>query len=156
MVAEQTKDELVFAGRATLCEYIETSRYKVIRFSGSVLIRDWEFVRELYGFLKTVEGTCLLDLSEMPEFDSTLYTIFIWMRILAASRKVRFLVVAGDEVGARLKAAGIGKWTPIIPDISVFLRALANLTERDDASAPSPMPPAAVRVDAGYSSRSAA
>lgn len=150
MAEEQAKDELIFAGRATLCEYIEGHKCKLIRFTGSVLIRDWEFVRDLYGFLKTVQGACVVDLSEMPEFDSTLYTIFIWMRILSAGRNVRFLIVANEDVEVRLRAAGVGKWMPIIRDVSLFHRMLG---EPDGGP---PMPPPAAWGEADYSSRSVA
>ena len=144
---------MIFAGRATLCEYIETHKYKLIRFSGPVLNRDWEFVRDLYGFLKGLQGPCVVDLSEMPDFDSTLYTILIWMRILSAGRPVRFLVVAGGQVEARLKASGVGKWMPIVSDLSVFSRLAAG---RDSAAGPAPMPPTVGLGDGAYSSRSVA
>ena len=150
-------DELIFAGRGTLCESFGAYKYKVIRFSGPVLNRDWEFIRDdLYPFLKALQGACVLDLSEMPDFDATLYTVLIWMRVLAAGRSVRFLVVAGEEVEARLKAAGVGKWVPIIRDIAVF-RRLVEEGEGGEASASASVPPAAAgRACAGYSSRSAA
>ncbi len=122
MSAQQISDEMIFAGRAVLCEYIIYPKFKMIRFSGSVYNRDWEFVRDLYTFLKGVRGACVVDLTAMPDFDATLYTVFIWMRILSADRIVRFLIVATPEVEARLKASGVGKWMPIIRDISVFHR----------------------------------
>ena len=159
MTAEQIKDELIFAGRATLCEYIEGHKFKLIRFSGSVFNRDWEFVRDLYSFLKCVQGACVVDLSLMPDFDATLYTILIWMRILSAGRNVRFLIVATEEVEARLKAAGVGKWMPIIRDISVFHRMFpgseGTLGAVAAATVPSSPPPAG-RGEADSSSRSAA
>ena len=153
MTPEQTKDELVFAGRATICEYVEGHKCKLIRFSGPVLNRDWEFVRDLYPFLKTIQGACVVDLSEMPDFDSTLYTVLIWMRILSAGRTVRFLIVANGEVETRLRAAGVGKWMPIIRDASVFHRLMG---ERDNDGAAPPMPPMTGQGNAGYSSRSVA
>ena len=151
MDTEAAKDELIFAGRATICEYIETNKYKMIRFSGPVLNRDWEFVRDLYGFLKGLQGACIVDLSEMPDFDATLYSILIWMRILAASRSVRFLVVAGGGVEARLKASGVGKWMPIISDLSVFSRMAAK---RDGDGGRVSMPPPIGLDEGAYSSRS--
>ncbi len=151
MTGDKLSEEIVFAGRATICEYVVSRRFKMMRFTGPIHIRDWEFVCDLYGFLKTIQGPCVVDLSLVPDFDSTLYAIFIWMRILSAGRGVRFLVVANEAIEPRLRAGGVGKWLPIIRDVSVFERMLAG---RDTNAVAPQSPPPPQRVDPGYSSRS--
>ena len=132
MADEFSNDDLIFAGRGSLCEYIDRKRYKIIRFSGTLEMRDWEFLADLYTFMKGVDGACVLDLSPMTGFDATLYTVLVWARILRGLRGTLFLAVAPEEIEARLRLAGIHKWLPIIRDLSIF----------DEISAKRPTPEA--------------
>ena len=75
------RDELVFVGRNSICDYIECDGVRTIRLSGCVLLKDIKDFGPLYKFMNGLSGDIIFDIRDVSEFDSIMYTILIWIRL---------------------------------------------------------------------------
>ena len=106
-------EEPILKTRRLRCDYIQAGAVKVFRFAGLIVAEDWRAIRALYSHLTGVTGGCVLDISDVLLFDSTLYSVLVWARLTRELHDARFALVAGESAERRLMLAGIGKWMPV-------------------------------------------
>ncbi len=106
------------------CDYVQHDEVKVLRFVGMIVAEDWRAIRAVYSHVTGVSGGCVLDLADVLLFDSTLYSVLVWVRLSRELHGARFAIVAGEAAERRLILAGIGKWLPIFRSLA---EARANL-----------------------------
>jgi len=106
-------EEPILKTRRLRCDYVQAGEVKVFRFAGLIVAEDWRAIRAVYSHLTGVTGGCVLDLSDVLLFDSTLYSVLVWARLTRELHNARFALVAGESAERRLILAGIGKWMPV-------------------------------------------
>ncbi len=106
-------EEPILKTRRLRCDYVQAGEVKVFRFAGMIVAEDWRAIRAVYSHITGVTGGCVLDISDVLLFDSTLYSVLVWARLTRELHGARFALVAGESAERRLILAGIGKWMPV-------------------------------------------
>ena len=107
-------DELLLKTKRLRLTYSQHGEMTAIRFIGIVTAEDWRALRPLFSHINSLSGTCILDMTDVLLFDSTLYSLLVWVRLARQIKKSRFALVAGETTRRRLTTTGIGKWLPIV------------------------------------------
>ncbi len=111
-------EETLLKTKRLRCSFLRNDKLQAMRFAGIVVAEDWRPLRAVFSLVMGLNGACILDLSDVMLFDSTLYSVVIWLRLARETRGCRFAIVARERTESRLLAAGIGKWLPISRDFS--------------------------------------
>ncbi len=124
MTDSNCSDELLLKTKRLRLEFSQYGDLAALRFTGIVVAEDWRALRPLFHHINGLSGACILDLTDVLLFDSTLYSLLVWVRLARQVRGTRFAIVAGEAAGHRLNLAGIGKWLPILHSLSEARAAL--------------------------------
>ncbi|MEI7609956.1 MAG: hypothetical protein WCJ64_21450, partial [Rhodospirillaceae bacterium] len=88
-------EEPILKTRRLRCDYVQAGEVKVFRFAGMIVAEDWRAIRAVYSHITGVTGGCVLDISDVLLFDSTLYSVLVWARLTRELHGARFALVAG-------------------------------------------------------------
>ncbi len=107
------RDELVFAGRNAICDYVERDDIRTIRLSGCVLLKDIKDYGPLYKLMNNLSGDIILDFCDVSEFDSMMYTILIWVRLFSSIRGLSCTLHVREGAAKRLTLSGVNQWVEL-------------------------------------------
>ena len=118
MTDSNCSDGLLLKTKRLRISFSQYGELSALRFVGIVSAEDWRALRPLFSHINGITGACLLDITDVMLFDSTLYSLLVWVRLARQIRSTRFAIVAGESAAHRLTMAGIGKWLPIVGTLS--------------------------------------
>ncbi len=104
-------EEAILTTKRLRVTFLRDGKLQALRFTGIIVAEDWRALRAVFSLLMGLNGTCIIELSDVMMFDSTFYSFLVWVRLARETRGIHFAIVASERTEHRLLAAGVGKWS---------------------------------------------